>query len=62
MRRTARFTVIACTNASLACAAIDQGAPDALDFEIPLKLDDVVFGRVGGSDFEEMFARRDPAF
>ncbi|QHP70860.1 hypothetical protein EI171_28385 [Bradyrhizobium sp. LCT2] len=51
-----------CARASIACAAIDERAPDALDFDRPLKLQDVVLARWGGWRLRAGFARHDPAF
>ncbi|WP_426425717.1 hypothetical protein [Bradyrhizobium genosp. A] len=48
--------------ASLACAAIDQSAPDALNLDRPLKLEDVVLVCVRRSGFGMKFTRPDPAF
>ncbi|BAC49365.1 blr4100 [Bradyrhizobium diazoefficiens USDA 110] len=48
--------------ASVACAAIDERAPDALDLDRPLKLEDMVLARWGGCRLRAGFARRDPAF
>lgn len=52
----------ASARASLACAAIDQSAPDALNLDCPLKLKDVVFACLRRRRFGMKFARRDPAF
>src|SRR6185369_14180271 len=51
-----------CVRASVACAAIDERAPDAPDFDRPLKLQDVVLARLGGCSLKAGFARCDPAF
>src|SRR6266567_6326198 len=62
-RHRTRASTSARTSArtSLACAAIDQRPPDALNLDCPLKLEDVVLAGVGGWCCGAGFARRDPA-
>ncbi|MCK1392287.1 hypothetical protein [Bradyrhizobium sp. 1] len=46
---------------SISRAAIDQRAPDALDFDCLLEFEDVVLACMGRCSFGAGFARRDPA-